>query len=338
MEEWKFNSKLHVVLRDNAPNMVKAMKLNGWESAGCFLHTLQLFVEQSIFEQSGVKLMMTRANKLVSYFKHSLKAMSILHKHQKALHEEDGGMISHNNLILGEKTRWSSYYYMPLRLQQQKRAIRRCDDDYEINIKSDQTLNSIDWVLIPKVISLLQPFADVTTEGERECPCISEVIPSVKYIFHELISITESGIATIKTELLAQMQRYFEGGDIREHFSKIEINKLFAIATLLDPRYKTRSFSKRENIIIAKYLLFAELYKIDISVSGSQESQQVNYSDEQNSSIKRSGWESILDSSPESDDDNVVDATQAVQVKAYFNEMRIGRDDDPFAYWKGRSV
>ena len=169
--------------------MVKAMKLNGWESAGCFLHTLQLFVEQSIFEQSGVKLMMTRANKLVSYFKHSLKAMSILHKHQKALHEEDGGMISHNNLILGEKTRWSSYYYMPLRLQQQKRAIRRCDDDYEINIKSDQTLNSIDWVLIPKVISLLQPFADVTTEGERECPCISEVIPSVKYIFHELISI-----------------------------------------------------------------------------------------------------------------------------------------------------
>ena len=64
--------------------MVKAMKLNGWESAGCFLHTLQLFVEQSIFEQSGVKLMMTRANKLVSYFKHSLKAMSILSQASKS--------------------------------------------------------------------------------------------------------------------------------------------------------------------------------------------------------------------------------------------------------------
>ena len=186
------------------------MKLNGWKSAGCFLHTLQLIVDQSIFEQSGVKLMMTRANKLVSYFKHNPKAKYILHKHQKALHEEDGEMMPPNNLILGEKTRWSNYYHMLLRLQQQKRAIRRCEDDYEIDIKLDQTLNSTDWVLIPKVISLLQPFADVTTEGERECACISEVIPSVKYIIHELVSITESGIGTIKTELLAQMERFLK--------------------------------------------------------------------------------------------------------------------------------
>ena len=65
------------------------------------------------------------------------------------------------------------------------------------------------------------------------------------------------------------------------------MNELFAIATLLDPRYKTRDFSKRKNVIIAKDLLFAELFKINISVSWSQESQQVNYSDEQNSSTKR---------------------------------------------------
>ena len=49
MAEWKLNHKLHVVLRDNVPNMVKAMKLNGWKSAGCFLHTLQLIVDHSIF-------------------------------------------------------------------------------------------------------------------------------------------------------------------------------------------------------------------------------------------------------------------------------------------------
>ena len=38
-----------------------------------------------------------------------------------------------------------------------------------------------------------------------------------------------------------------------------------------------------------------------------------------------------MDSFSESDDDNVVDAALAVQVKAYFNEKRIERDDDPFA-------
>ena len=127
-------------------------------------------------------------------------------------------------------------------------------------------------------------------------------------------------------------------GDIREHFSNIERNELFAIATLLDPRYKTRGFCKRENVIIVKDLIFAELYKIELSVSCSQESQQVNYSAEQNSRTKRSGWESILDSSSENDDDNVVDAAQEVQAKAYFNEKRIEIDDDPLAYWKERSV
>ena len=45
-----------------------------------------------------------------------------------------------------------------------------------------------------------------------------------------------------------------------------------------------------------------------------------------------------MDSSSENDDDNVVNAAQEVQVKAYFNEKRIERDDDPFAYWKGWSV
>ena len=44
MAEWNLKHKLHAVLRDNALNMVNAMILNKWPSAGCFLHTLQLVV------------------------------------------------------------------------------------------------------------------------------------------------------------------------------------------------------------------------------------------------------------------------------------------------------
>ena len=76
-------------MRDNAPNMVNAMQLIGWKGAGCFLHNLQFVVTHSIFEQSGVKSIMARASKLVSYFKHSPKAMYILHKHQTALEGQD---------------------------------------------------------------------------------------------------------------------------------------------------------------------------------------------------------------------------------------------------------
>ena len=72
---------------------------------------------------------------------------------------------------------------MLLRLEQQKRAISRCEDDPDLN--SGQIITSFDWELIPKVISLLKSFAEVTSDGERERACISEVIPSVKHVFHK---------------------------------------------------------------------------------------------------------------------------------------------------------
>ena len=62
---------------------------------------------------------------------------------------------------------------------------------------------------------------------------ISEVMPSVKCIIREIMSITECGIGITKTELLAQMERSFEGTHTREHFSNIDRNVLFAIATLV---------------------------------------------------------------------------------------------------------
>ena len=168
MVGWNLKHRLHAVLRDNAINMVNAMASKKWTSTGYFLHTLLLVVRHSIFEQSGVNLMMIRANKLVSHFKHSSKATHILYKHQTALEGEDGVQMLHNKFILGEKTRWSSYYVydMLVRLEQQKRSIRRCEDDPEIDLKLNHMLTSNDWELIPKVIRLLKRFADVTNDGD----------------------------------------------------------------------------------------------------------------------------------------------------------------------------
>ena len=337
MAEWNLKHKLHAVLRDNALNMVNAMILNKWPSAGSFLHTLQLVVTHSIFEQSGVNLMMIRANKLVSHFKRSPKAMHILSKHQTALEGEDGMQMPHNNLILGEKTRWSSYYDMLVRLEQQKRVIRRCEDDPEMDLKLDQMLTSNDWDLIPKVICLLKPFADVTNDGERERACISEAIPSVKYIIHELGLIDSRGLGTMKTQLLIQMHRYFQGGDCREHFGNIETNELFAIATLLDPRYKSRGFIQRENVTFARELLITKLNTIT-TIPASQES-QVSSEIRAAHSAKRNGWESVLYSSSEDTDEESDEARELeAQVSAYFTEKGIARDDDPLAYWKVRAI
>ena len=51
------------ILRDSAANVTKAFL--DWWALSCFYHTLQLVVHHSILVQSGVKLMLTRAKKVI---------------------------------------------------------------------------------------------------------------------------------------------------------------------------------------------------------------------------------------------------------------------------------
>ena len=88
--------------------------------------------------------------------------------------------------------------------------------------------------------------------GERERACISEIIPSVKYIIHEINSLNFSGIGTMRAEFQYQRQKYFQDGDSRENFCHIEKNELFAVATLLDTRYKSLGFIQQENVTKGK--------------------------------------------------------------------------------------
>ena len=59
---------------------------------------------------------------------------------------------------------------------------------------------------------------------------------------------------------LPNVFRYLRGQDAREHFSHIEKNPLTAIATLLDPRWKTAGFNSKENAQTAKKILVQLAY------------------------------------------------------------------------------
>ena len=52
LESWKVDpSKVHVIIRDNASNMVKAMEEASLPSFGCFAHSLQLVVHDGLLSQ-----------------------------------------------------------------------------------------------------------------------------------------------------------------------------------------------------------------------------------------------------------------------------------------------
>jgi len=49
---WKISAnQVHLVLRDNAANMAKAMQEASLPSFGCFAHSLQLVVEDGVLSQ-----------------------------------------------------------------------------------------------------------------------------------------------------------------------------------------------------------------------------------------------------------------------------------------------
>ncbi len=47
-QKWEIESKLHIILRDNARNMEKAMRDGGWSDFPCFNHTLALVVKDGL--------------------------------------------------------------------------------------------------------------------------------------------------------------------------------------------------------------------------------------------------------------------------------------------------
>ena len=96
------------------------------------------------------------------------------------------------------------------------------------------TLSPNEWSLMEKVLRLLQPFEEYTKLVSKNNPCISEVIPAVtmlkKFLSRDDGEKT-AGVRTMRDELSSALERRFETA---------LINKCFVLATMIDPRFKTK--------------------------------------------------------------------------------------------------
>ena len=75
---------------------------------------------------------------------------------------------------------------------------------------------------MPPVVALLKIFADVVNFCEKENSCISAAVPSAKFI---IITFEESdckGVVEQKEALQQNMNQYFYGGEVRQHFNSIK--------------------------------------------------------------------------------------------------------------------
>ncbi|CAL9691328.1 unnamed protein product [Knipowitschia caucasica] len=238
-QKWSITKdKVHVVLRDNARNMIKAMELCGVCSLGCMAHTLQLAIHEAVLSQKSVSDCIAIGRKMVGHFKHSQVATTALANLQTQL-----GLCP-ARLQQDVPTRWNSTFYMLQSLIQQKRPLAA----YGVDNKLPATLSPHQWSLIENMVTILEPCEQLTRDISKATATAADVIPAIqalKRLLEKAVP-TDHGVKTSKSTLLDA---------IKTRFDRIDAEPLYLFATILDPRYKDRYFTAETKEKVKKMLL-----------------------------------------------------------------------------------
>lgn len=153
IEDFKIPShKIHRIVHDNAANMLKGISNTGIKSLSCFLHTSQLVIHDTIFEQRIIKDIIANCRKITSHFNHSPLAYSKLEELQK-----QHNIVQHK-LVQDVPTRWNSTYLMMERMYEQRSAIAA----YCAEVANLPVFDANKWGLIGKCSNLLKMFHQMT--------------------------------------------------------------------------------------------------------------------------------------------------------------------------------
>eukprot|EP00116_Pleurobrachia_bachei_P002275 sb/3462537/ len=310
--------KIHLIVRDNAPNLVNALEGTKWNHVGCYTHMLQLVVVHSIYEQEGVKKLLKKAKSLVGYYHHSTSATNKLKKCMADLKLPVVSLIQMND------TRWSSAHDMLNRLLKVKSALTRVQTEIDYTY---EPITDAEWKLIDKATPLLAPLAQLTTKGQGETASISQVIPYTKFLLYQLEQRRgremTHGVCMMKRKLQSMIKNYFQGGDSRDHFPDVESTPSFSYATILDPRFKKNGFKSSAAADIAAEQLTELMAEAS---SGGETSTEPEPDTLDDSWSRCMGAPSTETATPS--------ASQTDEMEKYLTETLLDREKSPYSWWE----
>ncbi|XP_068118237.1 zinc finger BED domain-containing protein 4-like [Hyperolius riggenbachi] len=325
LKDWNLSQKVVCVMRDNGPNVVAALQRSPFHHLPCLAHTFQLVLKDGLLNKTEIKDIMSSCLSIVGHYKHSSKAMKTLRSAQAKLNTKP------RRLIQDEPTRWNSQLHMLARLMEQKQAVLLSASD--LNFQVDLTARQ--WTVIEEVIRILDVFDKATFVASSSQVTISEIIPLVNSTIRALQTFKSSvgSVQGFRNDLLASMRR---------RYHSVESEKFYALATLLDPRFKGNVFFNRENLDAAKSTLAIEITDLSMQVEDADlcTSTQGLVRDTSQTSTEQQGGHSMwsyysqlmVPSSNSSEQSCRLSPEE--EINAYLAEPLLQPSSDIFKYWK----
>lgn len=239
------------ITTDNAANMLVASKEAGLPHVPCFSHSLQLSINNGLKQQTVAKAI-SIARKLVGHFDKSSLATQALEDHQKKM-----GTTHPLHLMQDVCTRWNSSYMMMKRLLLLRVPVYSVLMNEEITkpaIRTSLDLKDNVWKTMEDVVPILEPLAEATQLLTSEStPTCSMVLPVVLSILPQLEKCEENSIAVgeMKTLIKNDMMRRFQidkNGQPKDDY----LNGIWAMSSLLDPRFKSLRFLHPEKTSVVR--------------------------------------------------------------------------------------
>jgi len=318
MQTWNVATKVHMGIRDNAANMVSAMRIAQVDDFGCMAHTLQLVLNDALFCQTTVEKIVKKSRKIVTHFKHSEQACRHLSTCQQSCD------VPEHQLIQDVETRWNSTYLMLQRISEQRKALSL----YSVEHGSIAMLTKTELEMIDDIVSVLKPFYDATVEISHDDACISLVIPIVSLLSAKLQSTTErTGLSQMKAALRDAMSR---------RFRNVKVEENVIAATLLDPRFKDMYFSAQETEQ-AKRVILSFLHSIQSQETATSATTESSRDDNRQPSTSTSSglWDDYDNFVPDSTPTAATSTLPTVDVELdnYLREPRVGRATNIYGFW-----
>ena len=152
LEEWSIElCRIQMLVRDGASTIALASRLADFDSVHCFIHRLQLCIEDSIFSQRTVNDMCAKARRMVKHFQHSSQAC-ISFKNIQVENSSKTPLL----LVQDVKTHWYSNFMMLQHLSVLTTAVQLYAVDHELPVPTPN-----EWQLMDNVLRLLQPFFEI---------------------------------------------------------------------------------------------------------------------------------------------------------------------------------